>query len=321
MTQAAEKRVVRLDESDPGTQHLRVRNIQELLAADFPPRDHIVSPIIPVKGTAMLFAKTGVGKTFVALTIAQGVAAGGPCLGDWHAPEPRRVLVVDGEMPMAVLQKRLAEITAGSEKQPPDPDYLRILASDDQELGIPDLSTKAGQAALEPFLDGIALLILDNISTLFPSSKENETDGWKAAQGWLLSLRRRGISVLLVHHAGKGGMQRGASGREDVLDTVIQLSRPEDYAPEEGARFEVRLTKARGIIGADAEPFEARLTADDHGTLTWITATLEDTKLTEVADLLNEGRSIRAVAKEVGLSKSQVQRMKTQAAEKGLLDV
>jgi hypothetical protein len=61
-----------------------------------------------------------------------------------------------------------------------------------------------------------------------------------------------------VHHAGKGGGQRGTSRKEDVLDTVIALSRPPGYVASEGARFEVRFTKSRGFWGSVAEPFEAR---------------------------------------------------------------
>ena len=72
----------------------------------------------------------------------------------------------------------------------------------------------------------------------------------KARQRWLLSLRRRGVSVLFIHHAGKGGQQRGTSRREDILDTVIALRRPHDYSPKEGARFEVHLEKARGLYGS-----------------------------------------------------------------------
>ena len=50
-------------------------------------------------------------------------------------------------------------------------------------------------------------LILDNLSTLCGSLKENEGDSWTPVQTWLLSLRKRGVSVLLIHHAGKGGNQ------------------------------------------------------------------------------------------------------------------
>ena len=40
--------------------------------------------------------------------------------------------------------------------------------------------------------------------------------------------RRRGMAVLLIHHAGKSGDQRGTSAREDIMDTVISLRRPRE---------------------------------------------------------------------------------------------
>ena len=66
-------------------------------------------------------------------------------------------------------------------------------------------------------------MILDNLSALCVSGKENEGESWLPVQRWALRLRQRGISVLFVHHAGKGGAQRGTSRREDLLDVVINL--------------------------------------------------------------------------------------------------
>jgi putative DNA primase/helicase len=60
--------------------------------------------------------------------------------------------------------------------------------------------------------------------------------------------------VLLVHHAGVNGRQRGTSRREDALDTVIALRRPADYSPEEGARFQIHVEKARTLAGEGALP-------------------------------------------------------------------
>ena len=92
-----------------------------------------------------------------------------------------------------------------------------------------------------------------------PGQRESDTVGWTTMQQWLLRLRRRGVSVLVVHHAGKNGEQRGVSNREDLLDTSISLRRPSDYSPAEGARFEVHVAKGRGLRGAPALPFEATL--------------------------------------------------------------
>ena len=102
---------------------------------------------------------------------------------------------------------------------------------------------------IEPFLKDVDMVVLDNIATLCRTGKENESQSWQTMQAWLLELRRRGMTVLLIHHAGKSGDQRGTSAREDIMDTVISLRRPREYSMAEGARFEVHLTKARGISG------------------------------------------------------------------------
>jgi hypothetical protein len=57
---------------------------------------------------------------------------------------------------------------------------------------------------------------------------------------------------------GRMGRQRGTSRREDALDTVIALRRPDDYSPEDGARFEVHFEKLRNR-GAGTIPFEVSI--------------------------------------------------------------
>ncbi len=280
----------------------------ELLVMEIPKREMLLAPVLPTKGLVMLYSKRGVGKTFIALAIAYAVASGGKCLR-WQSPTPRRVLLIDGEMPLETLQNRLANIAASNNTEPPSPDYIRIIAADHQEHGIPDLATSEGVQAIEEHIaDGVDLIIIDNLSTLCRNGKENEADSWAPIQEWALDLRRRGISVLFVHHAGKGGAQRGTSRREDVLDTVIVLRQPEDYSPTDGARFEVHLEKARGIYGDDAKPFEARLdTIGD--AMTWTMRDLENVEAQRAADLKAEGLSLREIATEMGISKSRADRL------------
>ena len=61
----------------------------------------------------------------------------------------------------------------------------------------------AADALAEEAVGDAELVILDNLSCLFPSVKENEADGWAPIQTWLLSLRRESVSVLFVHHSGR----------------------------------------------------------------------------------------------------------------------
>ena len=116
---------------------------------------------------------------------------------------------------------------------------------------------------MEPLVSGIDVLMLDSLSTLVRSGKENPAEDWQPIQGWILRLRRMGKTTSMLHHEGKGGAQRGTSKREDVLDTVLRLRHPTDYSPAEVARFEVHFEKCRVLLGQSAKPFEARLETFD----------------------------------------------------------
>jgi putative DNA primase/helicase len=287
------------------SRRLRSLDLAELFALDLKPRGMVLEPIIPEKGLAMLYASRGTGKTHVALGIAYAVATGSAFL-KWRAPRARRVLLVDGEMPAAALRERLQRISDG---ETPTPATLRIMAGDLIEHGVGNLASPAVQAELDPFLDGVELLILDNLSSLTVGLRENDSDAWSPIQQWLLQLRRRGISVLIIHHAGKTGGQRGTSRREDVLDTSFCLRRPSDYSLAQGARFEVHIEKARGIHGELVLPFEARLELSD-GTAAWSMKDVEDADRLRVTALLATGMTVREIAEEIGIGKSVVHRMK-----------
>lgn len=286
----------------------------ELMTARLPPRAPLLDPVLPTKGLAMLYGPRGLGKTHVALGIAWAVASGGAFL-KWQAPRPGRVLYVDGEMPAADMQERLRLIGSA-------PDTLRFMLADLQEGPLPDLGQAAGQAVLErsweePDRDPPDLLVIDNLSSLVSSARDNDVESWSAMQSWLLRLRRLGISVLLVHHAGKGGQQRGTSRREDVLDVVLALRKPSDYQPSDGARFEVHIEKARGLFGASADPFEARLQADAVGNPRWSWTPLCDAEFGRAVQLFQDGISAGDAAEELGVSRATAYRLRKKAILSG----
>jgi putative DNA primase/helicase len=292
----------------PKPPNLRVVSLPELLRMDFKPREMVLHPFLPTQGLAMLYSKRGVGKTFIALGIAVAVASGTEFLR-WKAPTARRVLYVDGEMPGGTLRKRLDDFCAGTNISYPL-ETLQIITPDVQDRGLPDLSTISGQDEIEEHLEGIELLILDNLSALVRAVKENEGEGWLPVQDWALDLRRRGISVLFVHHAGKSGAQRGSSRREDLLDSVVTLKHPSDYSPSEGLRCIVDYEKARGFYGDDARSFEAQMSAGPSGEAVWTVTDSEASAKSRAREMLAEGMSVRDVAEEIGISKSAVQRLK-----------
>lgn len=294
---------------------LRPRLLSEFVAMQLPKREAILAPWLPRPGLAMVYAPRGIGKTWLSANIAWAVATGGAFLR-WSADRPVKTLIVDGEMPAADLQRRFETIRR-STGVASIPDTLRILPAALEETGLPDLGTAEGRAALDACVGDAELVVLDNLSTLLRSGRENEADDWGGFQAWLLGHRRQGRTVLLIHHAAKGGQQRGTSRREDALDVVIALRKPDDYSPDQGARFEVHFEKARHFSGPDARPFEARM--DDTGV--WQVMDLStDQEGDRVAALAASGMTQRAIADEMGLSAATVNRKLRARAESPAFD-
>lgn len=295
--------------------HLNPVDIQAFLSQEIAPKKLILSPWLPEQGLAMIYAPRGIGKTYVALSIAYAVATGGAIFG-WRAPEQKRVLYIDGEMPSRSMQERLAQISSSSEKQILDSAHFRLITPDFQETGIRDIATSEGQADINEYIDDFDLVVIDNLSTLARSGRENEAESWLPIQEWALFLRKIGKSILFVHHAGKGGQQRGTSRKEDVLDTVINLRRPQQYSPSDGARFEVHFEKARGFDGDDAKPFEATLACSE-SKLTWSFRDIENRDYESAIDMLNEGMTQTDIAKELDVNKSTISRWMNRAKSEG----
>jgi hypothetical protein len=303
---------------DAPKKQLRVVVVEaaDLLSAEFPPRDMLLSPWLESQSLTMIYAWRGVGKTHVALGLAYALASGGEFLG-WRSAMPTKVLYVDGEMPGAALRERVARIVASADTEAAE-GFLRFVTPDLQPDGVmPNLATHEGQQAINNALGDARVIVVDNLSCLVRGVKENEGDGWMPVAEWALQMRATGKSVIFIHHAGKTGAQRGTSKREDLLDVVMLLKRPADYQPGEGARFELHFEKARSLYGQDVTPMEATLTTTTDGRQQWSTRSVEaiaDAQMIELADL---GLSQTEIAREIGCHRSTVLRALRKAQSDG----
>ena len=120
------------------------------------------------------------------------------------------------------------------------------------------------------------------------------------------------------YHAGKGGNQRGTSKREDILDTVLSLKRPEDYNPKDGAVFQIYFEKARGFVGQDAEGFEAQLIVNEQHQ-EWKIRPIKKSSYNEVLALASQGFKQKEIAEKLDLDKSNVSRHLKRANQEGKL--
>lgn len=287
---------------------LLVLSCPEMLAVKLPQRKSLLTPVIKEGQTAMIHGWRGTGKSFFVQALAVAVASGSKFL-DWHAEQCSKVLLIDGEMSGHELQERIQQQILALGADPGD--NLRILANDFQKdyVSIPNLGSLEGQIKIEKHLKDVDLVIIDNLSCLCNAGPENEAESWAPVQEWLRDIKKTGLSVILVHHSGKSGLQRGTSKREDILDLVLGLKRPMGYQERDGARFVVNFEKSRGLYGASVEPFEVALQADQQGQPLWTHISVELSIKDLVVRLHDESYSVREISEEIGRSKSQVQRI------------
>lgn len=187
-----------------------------------PPRVKLIGPL-NTAARAMLFAATGVGKTHFAMAIAAAAASGTSIFGTtfWAAPTPARVLYIDGEMPLALLQERLREAVRRSGDIS---DGRLVLVSTADFRGVDALNTVAGLAWAEAQIKVARpdLVIFDNVQALVRGD-QRDTEAWAGMQPWMRGLTDRGIAQLWVHHANQDGSMYGDKTRAWQLDTVISL--------------------------------------------------------------------------------------------------
>jgi hypothetical protein len=163
----------------------------------------------------------------------------------------------------------------------------------------------------------VELVVIDSLSSLAGGLLQPDTERWHEMRYFLGLQQRFGRSIVMVHHANRDGALRGNSRRADAMDVVMALRRPRDWQPADGARFELRLEKARHQSGAELVPIEAQLCAgaDGLGQRQWHRG--ESAAFRRAAPLLQQGMSAEAVAKAIGVSARTAYRLQRRARELG----
>ena len=224
---------------------------KDLISQDIPPREFVLGHWMPKDSFGMVYAPRGVGKSWFCMALGVSIAKGQKIFLGWEIHDKYSVLYVDGEMAKVELKERFNELTDAPL------DNLFILSSEMLYrdgcpicLDIPD-----EQQAVNDLLDHLEtkgqkaqVIILDNLSTLRRGINENDNNEAQALLDWLVSLRHKGYTVIVVHNSGKSGSQRGASIIEVPMDYVIKLSTPDKKSIplHEGAHFEFSFDKVRG---------------------------------------------------------------------------
>ena len=230
-----------------------VVSFNDLAEMNIPVREFLLGEWMPKDSFGMVYAERGHGKSWFCMAMSVAIAQGSKQFLGWSLSAKHGVLYVDGEMALAEIKERFESLATRAL------DSLYLLPSETlYRDGVPIcLDEITEQHAIDKLLQELEVkgqrpqvIVLDNLSTLRRGINENDNSEAQALLDWLISLRHRGYTVIIVHHAGKSGQQRGASIIEVPMDFIIHLKEPDEkkkkfVIPGE-QRFEFRFTKLRG---------------------------------------------------------------------------
>jgi DnaB helicase-like protein/AAA domain-containing protein len=297
-----------------------VLGFKSLLARKCAPVEYAIEPLLSSRGTGEIFSWRGTGKSYITTQMAVDIAKGRPMMfgghrgggGHWPISRAYRLLYVYGEMDDTEIQLRSIALAKMCGGDIPEDQQLGTMCKDYQPNWRPKISTARDRKFIEDRIFGYGYegLILDNISTLWPTSQENQSDRSAILAEWFNDLNQRGIWVIFLHHAGKSGEQRGDSEKEDMLSFVLKLRRPANYKPEQGLRVEVHVDKNRYKPKESRwlMPFEIQLLRNEHGEQEWVTRPARDAQKEAAFAMFKDKMPTMLVAQEVGVSKATIYR-------------
>ncbi|MQX35956.1 ATP-binding protein [Roseospira navarrensis] len=274
----------------------------------------------------MLYAPTGIGKSFVAMSMALVIAGGGTLMG-WKADRPRKVLYVDGEMDLHELVERAEMLADGIEGIDKGLAFenLQMLAFRDQEPGswFIDLDEERSREFIEKEArrGRFDLVILDNFSTLVSVLDENAASSMDTTIDLMRNLQRARCAVMLVHHArktnGGDGSYRGSSKLSVTFNNIIRLDAPKERPLDGSAAFTIVWEKVRSKRTDEVAERKVQLVEGrwEH----------EQAIKPEVREYVNAVKSRKyatdkEIAKALKISPASVSRRRNEAVDVGLVN-
>lgn len=255
----------------------------------------------------LIVAPRGAGKSTFIGACALSMAYKADFLGNEPAKQ-RRVIILDGEMDLHTMQERLKEQSQALGANI-DNTHLKFISPELFDGIMPSLSTADGQREIDKVLgDQWDILFIDNYSAFSESGRE-DAESWMPWIRWMLRHKRAGRTVIVVHHTGKNGQQRGSSKHEDALDFSIALKPIPDDKHDGDLKFIFEWRKSRHLPSDQTRPFMATYAKTPDG-YRWTRGHVDEanSQKMEAKKLLKDGVKPAAVAKQVGVNPSTISR-------------
>ena len=191
----------------------------------------LIQSVIKIMTLTVIFAPSGIGKTWLGLSVGICLSNGIDIFPYWPNPSgPRKVLYILGEMNRDEIEDRVADIQRAYNIDS-DNGYFEAHRINDK-----DISEPSGQARVEKYIRNLdkrgegktSVLIIDNLNTLAENASFKA--GWDKLFAWIEKIKKSGITVILIHHTNKQGKYLGTSNIKNKADFMIHASETNEVA-------------------------------------------------------------------------------------------
>jgi AAA domain len=213
---------------------IELLSIQAWAARPVVEPDQLLGEVLTAAARMFIVGRTGLGKTLLGFAIACGIATGAGFL-HWRCTKPKRVLLIDGEMPEGLIKSRSIEALRRIDEKPKPENlviYSRYLEDEFIKLcptigKMPPLNTGEGHEWLLALIDalgGVDAVILDNVMSLIVGDQKDEMS-WSDAMPLVQELTARNIAQLWLNHTGwNTDRQYGSSTKAWPFDAVAVIT-------------------------------------------------------------------------------------------------
>jgi hypothetical protein len=229
----------------------------------------LLGELITPSSRIFLVGRTGLGKTLLAHAMGAGMASGKGFL-HWRSARPSRWLVIDGEMPTALIKARALDLIRRTGDIPRGnlviyaldraEDFARCLSG----LGtLEPINTDGGREFVLRLAEAVGAegIIFDNVMSLIAGDQKDEVP-WTETLPLVHELSHRRIAQIYLDHTGHDtGRQYGSATKAWRMDAVgLMTPLPDDQRALGEVAFTLSFDppgKARRRTPVNWEDFEA----------------------------------------------------------------
>jgi RecA-family ATPase len=252
--QFAEKYLNDNSQTEGKNRNFRLVTLEEIANQSFDEVPAIIDGLLDVEESLLLVGSTGIGKSLLTLNIAACLAKP-PANGLWGKfpiPKQRKVLIIQSEVGSKGLNKRLKILSQNEFFK----EAIRLVFIPQTETGCRTLGSLKDEEFRNHLLEMIKMcqaevVIVDPLSSYHGQGNESGNAEMRQSLDLLTAICDQvGCVPIVVHHAGKGGIEKeiGGRGATSIGDWAANILLLEQDRLEDGeAIIKIHHRKARNF--------------------------------------------------------------------------